>query len=103
MERYGRQLSASSAGRPARPRSWSRWPVGSASTPRESSDAALQKRLLVLMSVGILPMTILWSVTYFAAGAPLAAAAPAVYSVVTPINTGGLRVSASLGARADQA
>jgi adenylate cyclase len=32
-------------------------------------------------------LTILWSVTYFAAGAPLAASAPAVYSVVTPINT----------------
>ena len=32
-------------------------------------------------------MTVLWSVTYFAAGVPLAASAPAVYSVVTPINT----------------
>src|SRR3984957_11170605 len=60
-------------------------PVGAG--PLESSDAALQRRLLVLMSVGTLPMTVLWSVTYFAAGAPLAASAPAVYSVVTPINT----------------
>ncbi len=32
-------------------------------------------------------MTVLWSVTYFAAGVPLAASAPAVYSVITPINT----------------
>src|SRR5580658_5987159 len=55
--------------------------------PFESSDAALQRRLLVLMSVGTLPLTVLWSVTYFAAGASLAASAPAVYSVVTPINT----------------
>src|SRR5580700_10852241 len=55
--------------------------------PFESSDAALQRRLLVLMSLGTLPLTVLWSVTYFAAGAPLAASAPAVYSVVTPINT----------------
>ncbi len=55
--------------------------------PLESSEAALQRRLLVLMSVGTLPMTVLWSVIYFAAGAPLAAAAPAAYSVVTPINT----------------
>ena len=55
--------------------------------PLESSEAALQMRLLVLMSVGTLPMTVLWSVIYFAAGAPLAAAAPAAYSVVTPINT----------------
>jgi adenylate cyclase len=55
--------------------------------PLESSDAALRRRLLVLLSVGTLPLTVLWSVTYFAAGASLAASAPAVYSVVTPINT----------------
>jgi len=55
--------------------------------PLESSDAALQRRLLVLMSVGTLPMTVFWSVIYFAAGAPLAASAPAVYSIITPINT----------------
>ncbi len=53
----------------------------------ESGDAALQRRLLVLLAVGTLPLTLLWSVTYFATGAPLAALAPAVYSVVTPINT----------------
>jgi adenylate cyclase len=55
--------------------------------PLESSDAALRRRLLVLLSVGTLPLTVLWSVTYFAAGASLAASSPAVYSVVTPINT----------------
>ena len=55
--------------------------------PLESSDAALQRRLLVLMSLGTLPMTVLWSVIYFAAGAPLAASAPAVYSLITPMNT----------------
>src|ERR1700722_10320362 len=55
--------------------------------PLESADAALRRRLLVLLSVGTLPLTVLWSVTYFAAGAFLAASAPAVYSVVTPINT----------------
>src|SRR5271155_256689 len=55
--------------------------------PLESSDAALQRRLLVLMSVGTLPMTVFWSAIYFAAGAPLAASAPAVYSIITPINT----------------
>ena len=53
--------------------------------PRESSDAALQRLVMVLLAVGTLPMTILWSVIYLAAGAPLAAAAPAVYSVATPI------------------
>ncbi len=55
--------------------------------PLESGDAALQRLVMVLMAVGVLPLTILWSVVYFAAGAPLAAAAPAAYSVATPINT----------------
>jgi adenylate cyclase len=52
--------------------------------PLGSGDAALQRRLLVLMCVGTLPLTALWSVTYFSAGVPLAASAPAV----TPVNTG---------------
>ncbi len=55
--------------------------------PSESGDATLQRRLLVMLSVGTLPLTVLWSIIYFAAGARLAAAAPAVYSFVTPINT----------------
>lgn len=55
--------------------------------PLENSNAALQRRLLVLLSVGTLPLTVLWSVTYVTAGVPLAASAPAVYSIVTPINT----------------
>jgi hypothetical protein len=55
--------------------------------PRESGDAALQRLVMVLMAVGVLPLTILWSVVYFVAGAPLAGAAPAAYSVATPINT----------------
>ena len=53
----------------------------------ESSDVALQRRLLILLSVGTLPMTALWSAIYFLAGAPLAAAVPATYTVVAPINT----------------
>ena len=53
----------------------------------ESVDASLQRLVMVLLAVGTLPLTILWSVIYFIAGAPLAAVAPAVYSVVTPINT----------------
>jgi guanylate cyclase len=55
--------------------------------PHESGDAALQRLVMVLLAVGTLPLTILWTAVYLAAGAPLAAAAPAVYSVVTPINT----------------
>jgi len=57
--------------------------------PSESGDATLQRRILVIMSVGTLPLTVLWSIIYFSAGARLAAPAPApaVYSFVTPINT----------------
>jgi len=54
---------------------------------RESSDVALQRQLLVLLSVGTLPMTALWAAIYFVAGAPVAAAVPATYTVVAPINT----------------
>ena len=55
--------------------------------PRESSDVALQRQLLMLVSIGTLPMTALWSAIYFVAGAPLAAAVPATYTVVAPVNT----------------
>jgi adenylate cyclase len=55
--------------------------------PLETGETALQRLVMVLMAVGTLPLTILWSVIYFAAGAPLAAAAPVVYSVATPVNT----------------
>jgi adenylate cyclase len=45
--------------------------------PSESGDAALLRLVMVLLAVGTLPLTILWSVIYLAAGSPLAAAAPA--------------------------
>lgn len=50
-------------------------------------ETALQKRLVVLLCVATLPLTILWSIIYYAAGAPLAASVSAFYSFVTPINT----------------
>jgi adenylate cyclase len=55
--------------------------------PGDSSDMALQKRLAVALSIGLLPFTLLWSAIYFAAGVPLSAAIPGLYSIVTPINT----------------
>ncbi len=55
--------------------------------PTDSNETALQKRLVVLLSVGTLPLTILWSAIYVVAGAPLSAAVPGLYSVITPINT----------------
>jgi len=55
--------------------------------PTDSSELALQKRLIVLLSLGLLPLTVLWSVIYFAAGAPLSAAIPVLYTIIAPINT----------------
>jgi guanylate cyclase len=55
--------------------------------PSDSAETALQKRLAVLLSIGILPFTVLWSAIYVAAGVPLAGAVPALYTLVTPINT----------------
>ena len=55
--------------------------------PRESSDASLQRRLIVLLSVGIVPAAAIWSAIYFAAGAPLAAAVPGSYTIIAPLNT----------------
>ena len=55
--------------------------------PSDGDETALQKRLVVVLCVGTLPMTMLWSAIYLAVGVPLAAAIPALYSVITPINT----------------
>jgi adenylate cyclase len=54
---------------------------------RDSEETALRKRVAVVLFVGTLPLTIAWSVVYLAAGAPLTAAIPGFYSVITPINT----------------
>jgi len=63
------------------------WAARVGADPRESSDIALQRQLLILLSIGTLPMTAMWSAIYFVAGAPLAAAVPATYTVAAPINT----------------
>src|ERR1700727_2746244 len=55
--------------------------------PSDSEETALRKRLAVVLCAATLPLTVLWSAIYLAAGAPLAASIPAFYSVVTPINT----------------
>jgi adenylate cyclase len=54
---------------------------------RDSDETALRKRVAVVLFGGTLPLTIAWSAIYLAAGAPLAAAVPGFYSVITPINT----------------
>jgi adenylate cyclase len=53
----------------------------------DDAERALQKRLIVSLSVGLLPLTFLWSVIYFSAGAPLSAAMPGLYTIIAPINT----------------
>jgi adenylate cyclase len=55
--------------------------------PTDSNDVALQKRLLVSMSLVIAPLALVWSAVYFAVGAPLSAAIPGSYSIITPIST----------------
>jgi adenylate cyclase len=55
--------------------------------PEDSTETRLQKQLTVVLCVGTLPLTIAWSVIYLAAGAPLAGAIPAFYSLFTPFNT----------------
>jgi len=65
--------------------------------PSDGDETALQKRLVVVLCVGTLPLTMLWSVIYFAAGVPLAAAIPGFYSVITPINTAIFAWTRNLG------
>src|SRR3954469_11825443 len=53
----------------------------------DSDETRLRKRLAVVLCAGTLPLTLLWSAIYLAAGAPVASAIPGFYTVVTPINT----------------
>ncbi|WP_178130787.1 adenylate/guanylate cyclase domain-containing protein [Reyranella sp. CPCC 100927] len=63
------------------------WAARVGADPRDSVETALQKQVAVVLCVGTLPLTALWSAVYFAAGVPIAAAIPAFYTVFTPINT----------------
>jgi adenylate cyclase len=63
------------------------WAGSVGADPADSTDTALQKRLMVALSVGLLPMTFLWSAIYFVAGVPLSAAIPAIYTAAAPVNT----------------
>ena len=63
------------------------WAGSVGADPADSTDRALQKRLMVALSVGLLPMTLLWSVIYFVAGVPWSAAIPGLYTAAAPVNT----------------
>ncbi|HEY8267546.1 MAG TPA: adenylate/guanylate cyclase domain-containing protein [Xanthobacteraceae bacterium] len=65
--------------------------------PADSSDIALQKRLAVALSLVIVPLAVLWSAVYFAVGAPLSAAIPGSYSIITPVNTAIFALTRNLG------
>lgn len=59
--------------------------IGTAAT--DTNETALQKRLVVVLCAGTLPLTALWSGIYLLVHVPLAAAVPAFYTVFTPVNT----------------
>lgn len=63
------------------------WAGSVGADPTDGAETALQKRLMVALSVGLLPLTFLWSVIYLVAGVPLSAAIPAIYTAVAPVNT----------------
>jgi adenylate cyclase len=63
------------------------WAGRIGATATDTNETALQKRLAVVLCAGTLPFTVLWSVIYLLVDAPLAAAAPAFYSVFTLVNT----------------
>jgi adenylate cyclase len=64
------------------------WAGRIGATATDTNDIALQKRLAVVLCAGTLPLTVLWSVIYLLVHTPLAAAAPACYSLFTLVNTG---------------
>src|SRR5215475_4551569 len=74
------------------------WAGRIGATAADSTDVTLQKKLTVSLSLGLLPLTLLWSLIYLIVGVPTAAAVPGLYTVVTPVNTavfawtGNLRV-----------
>lgn len=65
--------------------------------PADSHDTRLRKRLVLLLSLGTLPFTILWAAIYFIAGVRLAALMPGLYSVITPINAAVFLRTRNLG------
>ena len=65
--------------------------------PADSHDVALQKRLVVSLSLAVLPAAVIWSAIYFAAGAPVAGFIPGSYSIIGLANTALFAVTRRLG------
>jgi guanylate cyclase len=65
--------------------------------PDDSTDVALQKRLVVSISLAVLPAAIVWSAIYFLAGAPIAGLIPGSYAILVLANTALFAVTRSIG------
>ena len=65
--------------------------------PADSTDVALQKRLVVSMSLAIVPAAIVWSAVYFWSGAWLAGLIPGSYAILVPANTALFAFTRRLG------
>jgi guanylate cyclase len=78
-------------------RRYTQWAAGIGSDPADSTDVALQKRLVVSLSLAVLPAAIIWSAIYFAAGAGWAGFLPGSYAVLVIVNTALFSVTRWLG------
>ncbi|MCR4281416.1 MAG: hypothetical protein NUV72_00060, partial [Bauldia sp.] len=65
--------------------------------PADSTEVALQKRLVVSLSLAGIPAAIVWSGIYFAAGAGLAGFIPGSYSIVAVANMALFAATRRLG------
>lgn len=73
------------------------WFEGIGSEPGDDSDLALKKRLMVLLSIGVVPAALIWAAIYFVAGAGVAGLVPAAYCVIAPLNTAIFATTHRLG------
>jgi guanylate cyclase len=67
------------------------------SDPSDSADVALQKRLMVSISLAVLPAAIVWSAIYFLAGAGIAGLIPGSYAILVLANTALFSVTRNIG------
>jgi guanylate cyclase len=84
-----------------------RWPAAISNTAgqivsigrdsADSTDLALQKRLVVSISLAVLPAAIVWSAIYFLAGAGIAGWIPGSYAVLVLLNTALFAVTRNIG------
>jgi guanylate cyclase len=64
-----------------------RWLTRIGSDPADDRHTALQKRLVLALSLAPVPAGVIWTATYLAVGAGPASWIPFAYSVIAPMNT----------------